>query len=340
MIEIDGSKGEGGGQILRSCVGLAAATGQAVRIRKIRGRRKRPGLLRQHLTAVVAAAKISGAKLRGAHLHSSELSFHPGPPRAGEYEFRIGTAGSATLVFQTVLPALLAARGPSAVAIEGGTHNPMAPPFEFLDRVFFPLLERMGVKIERRLLRPGFYPAGGGRIEFEIEANASLRPLEILTRGKRLGQRATAICACLNRNIAKRELKAIQSRLHWEDHDLKSEVREDSLCPGNAVLLEVRHEGCSELVMALGRRDLRAERVSAEAIQAIQNYLMHDAPVGVHLADQLLLPFALAGGGSFRTRSLSRHTTSNIEIIERFVDYRFVTTREEDGSDLIRVLPR
>ncbi|MGH7202433.1 MAG: RNA 3'-terminal phosphate cyclase, partial [Planctomycetaceae bacterium] len=169
MIDIDGSHGEGGGQIIRSSLALAALTGQTVRFRNVRAKRSRPGLQRQHLTAVRAAAEISAAELDGAELHSREFTFTPHAIEPGEHRFSIGTAGSTTLVVQTVLPMLLTAAGPSSLMLEGGTHNPHAPPFDFLARSFLPLINRMGPRVEAALDRPGFYPAGGGRFEVRIE---------------------------------------------------------------------------------------------------------------------------------------------------------------------------
>src|SRR5262245_60443308 len=168
MEVIDGSQGEGGGQILRTALALSLVTGAPFRVEKIRAGRQKPGLLRQHLTAVTAAVEIGGAAVEGATLGSRELSFRPGSVRPGAYRFAVGTAGSAALVLQTVLPALLTATGPSTVVVEGGTHNPHAPPFDFLALAFLPLLARMGARAQATLDRPGFYPAGGGQLTVEI----------------------------------------------------------------------------------------------------------------------------------------------------------------------------
>src|SRR4051812_32951839 len=159
---IDGSQGEGGGQILRSSLALAAITGTPVRLEKIRAGRAKPGLQKQHLAAVRAAARICNGRLEGDELQSRELTFHPQEPCAGEYHFAVGSAGSASLVLQTVLPPLLLAAGASKVVVEGGTHNPMAPPFEFLRDTFLPTLSRIGATVTLTLDRHGFYPAGGG----------------------------------------------------------------------------------------------------------------------------------------------------------------------------------
>src|SRR2546428_9297761 len=160
MITIDGSFGEGGGQILRTALSLSLATGTPFRIENIRAGRKKAGLLRQHLTAVLAAAEIGAAEIEGATLGSTMLTFTPKSVRAGEYRFAVGTAGSGTLVFQTILPALLRASAATRVTIEGGTHNSAAPPFDFLDRTFLPLIRKMGATVSLKLERYGFYPAG------------------------------------------------------------------------------------------------------------------------------------------------------------------------------------
>src|SRR5262245_57066518 len=173
ILTIDGSHGEGGGQILRSSLALSMVTGTPFRIENIRAKRKKPGLMRQHLTAVNAARQVSSAGVDGAAIGSTELVFHPGTVRPGDYQFAVGTAGSTTLVLQTVLPALLCAGGSSRLSFEGGTHNPFAPPFDFLERAFLPLMNRMGPKVAATLERPGFYPAGGGRFTVTIEASKS-----------------------------------------------------------------------------------------------------------------------------------------------------------------------
>ena len=204
-ITIDGSEGEGGGQILRTALALSLVTGRPFRIDGIRAGRRKPGLMRQHLTAVQGAAQVSGARVSGGDLGSRTLSFEPSQVRGGEYRLAVGTAGSATLVLQTVLPALLLAREPSRLTLEGGTHNPYAPPFDFLARTFLPILRRMGASIDVRLEMHGFYPAGGGRFAVAIEPCAALGRLSLLERGA-TRVTARAIVASLPETIAKREL--------------------------------------------------------------------------------------------------------------------------------------
>jgi RNA 3'-terminal phosphate cyclase (ATP) len=328
MLRIDGSEGEGGGQVLRTSLALAMVTGTPVRIEKIRARRAKPGLMRQHLTAVLAAAKVSQARVEGAEVGSTSLTFTPGPVSPGEYRFSVGTAGSVTLVLQTVLPALLTASGPSTLALEGGTHNPLAPPFEFLDRVFLPMVRRMGPRVEARLERPGFYPAGGGRFSVEIEPAPSLMGFELLERGEIRGRRGTVILARLPRGIAEREVQQLSKGTGWDPSCF--EIREvDSLGPGNAVLLELASEAVTEIFTSFGEIGVRAEAVADQAIQEMRRYLKAGAPVGEHLADQLLLPLALAGSGSFTTVPLSLHARTQIELIPRFLDVKIEVDKEE-----------
>lgn len=240
MIVIDGSEGEGGGQILRTALSLAMVTGQPFRIDKIRARRSKPGILRQHLTAIQAATAVSGAEVEGAAIGSRELSFTPHRVRAGDYRLAVGTAGSTTLVLQTVLPALIGADAPSTLVLEGGTHNPMAPPFDFLARAFLPVLARLGPKVEVRLERPGFYPAGGGRLSVSVTPRGKLAPVEILDRGAIAAVRAKALVANLPVSIANRELSVIGSRLGLGPDSLQPEVVKESVGPGNVVTATCR----------------------------------------------------------------------------------------------------
>ncbi len=327
MINIDGSFGEGGGQILRTALGLSLLTGQSFRIEKIRAGRKNTGLLRQHLTAVKAAARIGQAEISGANIGSTQLTFSPGRILHGDYQFAVGTAGSATLVLQTVLPALLVSDNPGQtthLTLEGGTHNPYAPPFDFLAKAFLPLLERMGARIEARIERYGFYPAGGGKIEITIRPAMRLEPIDLTERGKILNRRATALLAHLPRGIADRELGVVHRKLSWPQKWLKVESVTNSPGPGNIVTLEIESENVTELFTGFGERAVAAEAVADQAVLAARRYLASDVAVGEYLADQLLLPLALARAGTFTTAPPSRHTTTNIEIIRKFLDVEII----------------
>ena len=319
MIEIDGSRGEGGGQILRTSLGLSLLTGTPVRLFNIRAGRQKPGLMRQHLTAVQAAARVGCAQVEGDELKSQAVVFRPQTIQAGQYEFKISTAGSATLVLQTVLPALLAADGPSTLILEGGTHNMKAPPFDFLKRSFLPLVERMGVGIDARLERHGFYPAGGGRMVVEITP-AQLQPISLHDRGEIVQRRARALVAHLPRHIADRELKTVADRLNWTPNELHIEEISDSQGPGNVLFIEIETEHVTAVFTGFGRKRARAEQVATETADEAKRWLAHGAPVGEHLADQLMLPMALAGGGGFTTGPPSLHATTQIETLGLFLD--------------------
>lgn len=322
LVVIDGAAGEGGGQILRSALSLSMLSGRPLRIEHIRAGRSKPGLLRQHLTAVQAAAAVCGAQVSGAVAGGQTLEFHPGPIRAGDYEFAIGTAGSCTLVLQTVLPALWQAPGPSRLRVSGGTHNPAAPPADFLQHAWLPLLARMGLHAELTLLRHGFYPAGGGSVEVRVTPGCTLQPLQLENRGALLECRAEALIAGVPGNVAERELATVARRLDWPAEVLHIHGLPASHGPGNALQLCLRHEHVTELFTAFGERGTAAETVARRACNAARDYLASPAAVGPWLADQLLLPLALAGG-HFTTLEPSAHTRSNIAVIERFLPQRF-----------------
>jgi RNA 3'-terminal phosphate cyclase (ATP) len=340
MIRIDGSSGEGGGQILRSSLSLSLATGKAFRIENVRAKRERPGLLRQHLTAVLAAAEIGGAEVEGATLGSRTLTFTPGTVRPGEHRFVIGTAGSGTLVLQTILPALMTASAASRITIEGGTHNLAAPPFDFLQRCFLPVISRLGPKVMVKLERHGFYPAGGGCFTAVIAPCAQLSPIELTERGEITQRKATAIVANLSRAIAQRELDTVAHLLNWEKETMEIVEAKNSVGPGNIVLIELASStGVAEQFCGFGRLGASAESVATEAVREARAYLVSSAAAGEHLADQLLLPFALAGAGAFTATRLNRHARTNMEVISSFLPVKFVTC-EETGRIRVEVASR
>ncbi|HEX6812734.1 MAG TPA: RNA 3'-terminal phosphate cyclase [Planctomycetota bacterium] len=321
MLTLDGSLGEGGGQVLRTSLALSLVTQQPFVIEKIRAGREKPGLKRQHLTAVLAAAEIGDAKVSGAELGSQRLSFAPRTLRGGDFKFAIGTAGSTTLVLQTVLPALLAAPGPSTVVLSGGTHNPLAPPFEFLQHAFAPALRAMGAPIEMQLVRHGFAPAGGGAIAVNV-APAKWSPVQFTSRGHDRCPRARVLLSQLPRSVAERELAVVRQQLGIHPEQLAIEVV-DSQASGNMLLLEYPNDHVTEVIAEPGERGVFAETVAERACKRALAFLAVDVPVGEYLADQLLLPMALAGGGVFRTLPPSQHTRTNAQVIERFLPVRF-----------------
>jgi RNA 3'-terminal phosphate cyclase (ATP) len=333
--ELDGSLGEGGGQVLRSALAISLVTGIPFRMVHVRARRRRPGLLRQHLTALLAAAEVGQAKVTGAELGSREVGFWPGPARPGNYRFSVGTAGSATLVFQTVFPALALAGGRSTVVVEGGTHNPLAPPFEFLARAFLPLAARMGPRADAVLERPGFHPAGGGRIRVEIEPARTFGRLDLPERGEVRERRARAVVSRLARSIAERELRVVQERLRLDPASTRVEEVRDAAGPGNVVTVEIESAHLTEVFTGFGRRGIPAERVAAAVAEEAAGYLAAGVPVGRHLADQLVLPMALGGGGSFRTLSPTEHTRTQAELCRAFL--RSAIRIEERGGGVWEV---
>lgn len=330
MITINGAKGEGGGQVLRSSLALAMVTGQPFRIENIRAGRARPGLMRQHLTSVTAASEVCSASVTGASLGSTELEFHPGRVRGGDYRFAIGTAGSTTLVLQTVLPALMTAPEPSSIEITGGTHNTHAPSVELLRRAFVPLIERMGPAISIDLERFGFYPAGGGCIRVRIDPTERLEPFEILEAGEVIEREAIATIAGLPGSIGTRELDVLREQLGWPEACLRIEQIDNGAGPGNVVTVVIRRSEVTEVFTGFGERGVSAERVASNAAREVGRYLASGVPVWGHLADQLMLPMALSGGGSFVTGGLSLHATTNADVIESFTDVR--VHREDLGS--------
>ncbi len=331
-VEIDGSRGEGGGQILRTSLALAIVTGRKLRMKQIRARRRQPGLQRQHLACVSAAAQLCGATTNALDVGSQELTFAPGTEWPRELAIDIGTAGSTTLVVQTIAVPALRAPHPIRAVITGGTHNDLAPPFEFLDRVFLPRLRDMGATISATLERHGVMPQGGGRIVVEI-APSQLRPIEITEAGAVVARRAIAIVAGLPRHIAERECAVAQERLN----EPACEIRELPDGPHNLFMAEVElASGARELATAHGRKGYPAEDVADDALDDLEDFLEAGVPVGEHLADQLLLPLAVAGGGRFRTLGpLTDHATTNIATIREFLD---VPIRIEETEDVANVI--
>ncbi|MEO8494294.1 MAG: RNA 3'-terminal phosphate cyclase [Planctomycetota bacterium] len=335
MITIDGSQGEGGGQIVRSSLALSLVTGRPVTIEKVRAGRKKPGLLRQHSTAVRAAAEISDARTEGAEIGSKRFVFEPGEVKVGEYRFSVGSAGSTTLVFQTVLPALIFAAGTSSIEIEGGTHNPFAPPFDYLAKVYLPLLRKLGPIVEPGDCRPGFYPAGGGSFRMRIAGCQQLKSLELLERGKLVRRAVRALVANLPRHIAERECKLIARKTDWEAKCFRCEEVKGSPGPGNVVMIELEFEHVTELFIAFGEVGKKAERVANEVLQSARKYLAAGVPVGPYLADQLLLPMGIAAHHgqpcAYRTGPLTQHAITHIDILHRFLDIEIDV--EEAGDE-------
>jgi len=329
LITIDGAQGEGGGQIIRTSLALSLVTGQAFRVDNIRANRRKPGLLRQHLTGVEAATQIGMADTDGAILGSMSVTFRPTKVVSGDYTFSVGTAGSATLVLQTVLPALILADGPSALRLEGGTHNSMAPSFDFLEKTFLPILNRMGPTVIAVLERPGFYPAGGGSFTVNIEPTSKLTPIDLMDRGVTKSKRGQIVIAHLSDDIAARQERMLRNKLGWASIEITVQRVNNSKGPGNVIIAEIETESHTEVFSAFGGRDVPSSKVVDGVVSQVREFTASEAPVGEHLADQLMIPFALAGGGSYRAIKASLHARTNKDVIEQFLGPNIEI--EEDG---------
>ena len=338
-LEIDGSEGEGGGQVLRTAIAASLVTGTAVRVTKIRAGRETPGLKAQHLAAVKAAGVVGDAEIEGAHLGSQEVTFKPKGVRGGAFEIDVGTAGSTTLVIQTVLPALLLATEGTSLVVRGGTHNPLAPPYEFLERAFLPVLGRLGARVGLKLDRPGLYPEGGGKIRLVVEPKP-LHSAELMDRGAVVKRRASAAVNELPTHIVERELKTIKHLLGWKQSELRAGDLSGARGPGNVILLEVECEHVTEVFCGVGEKHRRAERVAGDVAEEARRWIEAHVPVGEYLADQIVLPMAIAGGGVFRTMPLSLHTTTQMALVERVLGSKITTETGDDGSVTVRVAGR
>ena len=316
---IDGSQGEGGGQILRSTLALSMCTGTPVRIENIRAGRRKTGLLRQHLACVRASKEITNAKVIGDELGSSMVEFRPGAIKAGTYDFAIGSAGSTSLLFQTVLPALLMADAESVVSFSGGTHNDLAPSFDFIKHCFIPALASINLDIKAELNAYGFMPNGGGKWAATIQPINGVGVLEMMSLGKIIHQQAVVTQSGVSKSIAERELARVKKKLQWAGDELRINLVE-SIGPGNIISLRVSDGNVCEVVDVVGAKSLSAERVAGRAISALKRYLNSGAVVGEYLCDQLLLPLALGNGGRFTTLKPSLHTETNIDVIKEFID--------------------
>jgi RNA 3'-terminal phosphate cyclase (ATP) len=317
MIEIDGSAGEGGGQIVRTAVSLAAVTGRGVEIVRVRERRERPGLQPQHLAAVRAAAAICDATTVGDRVGSRHLLFEPGrAPASGDYVFDVRTAGAATLVMQTVLVPLLRAEGESSIEVIGGTHQPMSPPADYLQHVYAPALGRFGEHVEAEYGPAGYYPRGGGRVR-AIVAGGTLGSVELVDRGRRESLDAYVVTSGLAEHVAERGAATISelvpdARIHVIDAQAFSR--------GAAVTLVARHVGGLGGFSSIGRPGLPMERVASGACQRFLEWNALDAACDEHLSDQLVLPACLGKATSqWTTPRVTEHLRTVLGVAEAFV---------------------
>jgi RNA 3'-terminal phosphate cyclase (ATP) len=341
VLELDGSFGEGGGQILRTGLALSLLTGRSFQLFNLRAGRSKPGLQPQHLMSVRAAAAIGQAQLRGTNLGSRELVFEPGTVKGGNYHFSIGTAGATGLVLHTVyLPLALRASEPSQVILEGGTHVPASPCFHFLDVTWRGYLEELGLQVRLQMRRPGFYPRGGGLVEVQIQPCRQVRGLQLLEAA--LPQTATGFSAVagLPAEIARRQARRAIHQL--KDTGLRVDIPEESWPggPGTVLAIQLDTQPVPTLFFALGARGKRAERVADEAVDQVRAYLAASpAAVDPHSADQIILPLAFADGPSaFTVTEVTSHLITNMAVMRHFLDREIVCEGEQGKSGLVRIV--
>ena len=332
FLVIDGSQGEGGGQVLRTALTLSILTKTPIELVNIRANRNRPGLLRQHLTSVKAAQEISSAKTEGVELGAKRIRFSPGDVKPGNYHFVIGTAGSTVLVCQTILPVLMLADASSIVTFEGGTHNGMSPSLCFLEHSYLPVLKMMGVECKINVNKLGFYPAGGGKWQLTVAPVSSLKRVHLLEAREPthlLNGRCKmkAIVSLLSETIGEREISTARKILGW-DHAEEVIKNVATPGPGNSFQLSIEGDFHASVFEVVGELGVSAERVAKRCAGRVKKFIEAQAAVEEHLADQLLIPMVLAGGGSFTTVKPSLHTKTNIEVIKLFLNLKIKSEQE------------
>ena len=322
LIPLDGGQGEGGGQILRTALALAAATGQGFEIKRVRARRTRPGLRPQHVAAARAAAMACAARLSGAFEGSPDLRFEPGPLAAGRFAFEIATAGAATLVLQTVLPALGRAPAASAVEVSGGTHVPASPSADFLGRHWSAAIGLLGLDTRIELVRAGFYPKGGGQLRAHVSPwRQAMAPARLEERGALLAVAIVSGAAKLRGDVAERQAEAARARL-WEERRLEAELvvqHPEAAAPGSYLMLCACFENGRAAFGLLGMRGVRAEIIGDRGARRLLKFLDGPGAVDPQLADQLAVPLALSGaGGRVSTPEVTRHLETVAEVLRAF----------------------
>ncbi|MCU0703332.1 MAG: RNA 3'-terminal phosphate cyclase [Fimbriiglobus sp.] len=339
MIEIDGSEGEGGGQILRSALALSVITGQPFKLINIRARRSKPGLAPQHLACVKAAGNIASALYKGGQIGSAVLYFEPGTCKAGTYFFGVNTAGATALILHSVyLPLALCGRGESTLTITGGTHVAHAPCYHFLETTWAAYLRRMGIEVELEMAKPGFYPRGGGELRATIRPCAAVRPLNLTTCPELTTAGGFAAVADLPASISKTMSRRMAHQL--KKMNVESHLPQEEWANGPAAVAAVlfRQAPVPPLFFALGERGKPAEVVADEATEQAIDFKKSGCPVDPHSADQIVLPLAFAAGPSeFRVSEVTQHLLTNIDTIRRFVDRPISCDGSVGTSGTVRV---
>ncbi|MHC1594469.1 MAG: RNA 3'-terminal phosphate cyclase [Methanotrichaceae archaeon] len=332
MIEIDGSRGEGGGQIVRTAVALSAVTRTPVRISNIRAGRPKPGLSHQHVKAIEALALISGFDIEGVRPGSDLITFRPAEVKGGgDYQIDIGTAGSISLLMQCLLPALVHADGAVSLEVRGGTDVNWSPTIDYLQEVALPAFGRFGVRSRLVCIRRGYYPRGGGRAVLEVEPSRLRRAdIKIQEPGKVQG---VSHCSNLPEHVARRQAEsAVQTLINAGRETFVETALEKAPSTGSGITLWSGYKGSS----ALGARGIRAESVGRLAAEDMLAEIESKAAVDIHLADQLV-PYLALAGGSYTTRSVSRHTRTNIETASRFLDVEIYVTKDDTFTDVFTI---
>ena len=341
MIEIDGSKGEGGGQILRTALSLSLITGVPFRLRRIRGRRSNPGLRHQHLAALKAAAEISQAKVEGARLGSKRIVFNPGKPLAGEYHFQIGTAGSTSLLFQCIYLPLSFAGGSSSIQIDGGTHVPWSPCFDYLSLNWNHFLRKMGLLIQLELGLAGYYPKGGGKLDAEISHSEDLRGMNLVERGELQRIRCLSLTSNLPEHVGERQAKRASTRLSEHAGLLEQSIAQTpSPGIGSTLVLLGEFERSTVCYFGLGAKGKSAETVADEAVDQFQKYLLRDGALDQFLSDQILLPLIFAEGESnFTTSEVTQHILTNADVIQTFTNAHIEISGDLGERGFVHIRP-
>ena len=342
MIEIDGSYGEGGGQILRTALALSAIQRRPFTIYHIRSKRRNPGLQAQHLEAVKALARITEAETEGVGFGSQKITFVPKKIVPGNYEFEVRTAGSVTLLLQAVFLPLCLAEGTSRLTLVGGTHVPWSPPFHYFSEVLLPTLRSMGISVDPAIEKWGFYPRGGGKINLKIVPVVELKSISLVDRGSLKKVHGLSAISNLPKHVAERQkeqaLKRIQKELKI---DVEIAILYDALSNGQGsfLFLLTEYERTIAGFSSLGARGKPAEKVADEAVDSLKDYMESDGCVDSHLADQLAPFMALANGNSsFTTTQMTDHLFTNLWVIEQFLDVEILRAGERGERGRVQIL--
>ena len=322
MVEINGAYGEGGGQILRSSLTLSALTGKVLNIHHIRSGRSQPGLRPQHLTALLAMAKIANADLQGAHLGSQEVSFSPNYITTGRFKFGIETAGAASLVLQTIFLPLSLQKEKSDITLTGGTHVQWSPIYHYLQEQWLPWMQKIGYPVDLNMKMAGFYPEGGGEIEATVYPQKNLKPIQCLERGQLMRIRGYSGVGNLDDSIAKRQKHQALRRLYDVCRDSKIKtLNMPAASKGTFLLITAEFsKGGSACFSSLGAPGKPAERVADESVDLLMSFLDSDGCVDPYLSDQLLLPLSvIAGTSKFSTNQITQHLLTNAHVIRQFL---------------------